>query len=175
MIDHLLTRRGTMRRIALAVSLTLVPGHALAAVAPKPAPTPDRRTLATAALLHAAFPHKGLDGAFYQGVATSYIAELKATPPALAELDRGIGLLDGSYIAPFAQLPGVIQKGLVEKVDQEPFFKALLWRGAELIYRDPTVWKLVGFEGSSVEYGGYHERGFDDIDWLPKGKAEAAA
>ncbi len=28
--------------------------------------------------------------------------------------------------------------------------------------------KMVGYEGSSVEYGGYKERGFSDIDWLPK-------
>jgi hypothetical protein len=30
------------------------------------------------------------------------------------------------------------------------------------------VWPLFGYEGSSLEYGGYLERGFDDIGWLPK-------
>ena len=38
---------------------------------------------------------------------------------------------------------------------------------AELYYL-PAVWALLGFEGSSVEFGGYVDRGFDDIDWLPR-------
>ena len=37
----------------------------------------------------------------------------------------------------------------------------------EHLYRNREVWQLVGYEGSSVEYGGYIDRGFDDIDWLP--------
>jgi hypothetical protein len=35
------------------------------------------------------------------------------------------------------------------------------------LYNNPLVYRLFGFEGSSVEYGGYIERGFDDIGWLP--------
>jgi hypothetical protein len=29
------------------------------------------------------------------------------------------------------------------------------------------VYRFFGFEGSSVEHGGYIDRGFDDIGWLP--------
>ena len=29
------------------------------------------------------------------------------------------------------------------------------------------VYRFFGFEGSSVEHGGYIQRGFDDIGWLP--------
>jgi hypothetical protein len=29
------------------------------------------------------------------------------------------------------------------------------------------VYRFFGFEGSSVEQGGYIHRGFDDIGWLP--------
>ena len=36
------------------------------------------------------------------------------------------------------------------------------------LYNDPAVWKKLGFEGSSAEFGGYLSRGFDDIAWLPK-------
>lgn len=164
-----MTRRGVVRSIAFAATLPLASGKAFGAVAA----TADRRTATTAALLRVAFPHGRLTPDFYRGVAETYVKEIAAKPAAISDHDRGLALLDGSYIAPFADLPPVIQKGLVEKVDQLPFFKAILWRGAELIYRDRSVWKMVGYEGSSLEYGGYHDRGFDDIDWLPKAGGKA--
>ena len=33
--------------------------------------------------------------------------------------------------------------------------------------RDMFFYRFFGFEGSSVEHGGYIRRGFDDIGWLP--------
>jgi len=30
------------------------------------------------------------------------------------------------------------------------------------------VWKHIDYPGSSKEYGGYINRGFNDIDWLPE-------
>ncbi len=32
---------------------------------------------------------------------------------------------------------------------------------------NPRVAAFFGWEGSSVEHGGYINRGFDDIGWLP--------
>lgn len=159
-----MTRRGVVRSIALAATIPFVCGPAIGATAV----AVDRRTASTAALLRVAFPHARLKPDFYRGVAATYLKEIAAKPAAIAEHDRGLALLDGNHMAAFADLPPVIQKGLVEKIDQEPFYKAMLWRGAELVYRDHEVWKMVGYQGSSLEYGGYINRGFDDIDWLPK-------
>ena len=55
----------------------------------------------------------------------------------------------------------------IEK-DHNDFFETV--RGATLggLYGNPRVAEMFGFEGSSVEHGGYIERGFDDIGWLPK-------
>jgi len=39
---------------------------------------------------------------------------------------------------------------------------------AEIVMRDPALWKTLGYQGSSIEHGGYLYRGFDDIDWLPQ-------
>lgn len=120
----------------------------------------------SAALLHAMFPHDALGMDFYREMAARYHAELVDRPAALAAHRAGLAELDGSHIAPFVQLPAVIQHAMVAKVDQQPFFTAYLSRGAELVYRDQRVWDRLGYEGSSVEYGGYLDRGFDDIDWL---------
>jgi hypothetical protein len=37
------------------------------------------------------------------------------------------------------------------------------------LFVDPDVWGMVGYGGSAVEHGGYINRGFDEIDWLPAG------
>jgi hypothetical protein len=34
------------------------------------------------------------------------------------------------------------------------------------------VWDAVGYEGPSVHKGGYVNRGFDDLDWLPDPRIE---
>lgn len=166
MIHSEVTRRGAVSALSALLSLTLAPGSGLAASL-----APDQRRLTTAALLRTAFPHDRLTAEFYASAAAIYLKEVDATPAGRLEHDRGLALLNGSYIAPFAGLPVVIQRGLVGKVDQEPFFKALLWRGAEIVYRDPQVWTLIGYQGSSIEHGGYLNRGFDDIGWLPKAGA----
>jgi hypothetical protein len=38
---------------------------------------------------------------------------------------------------------------------------------AVALYRNKQVWPKLGYEGPSFPFGGYLERGFDDIDWLP--------
>jgi len=37
------------------------------------------------------------------------------------------------------------------------------------LYNQHDVWTKLGYEGPSWEKGGYLERGFNDIDWLPEG------
>ena len=159
-----LSRRALMGRMAVCAALSGMATAARAAEAGVATLAPQARS--TAALMHVAFPHERLDAQFYARVALDYLAGIEGTP-ASAEHERGLALLDGSHIAPFANLPWPIQRSMVAKYDQEPFFKMLLMRGAELIYRDKKVWDMVGYEGSSLEYGGYLHRGFDDIDWLP--------
>ena len=40
------------------------------------------------------------------------------------------------------------------------------------LYNDQEVWGLLGYEGSSFEKGGYINRGFNDLDWLPEPRIE---
>jgi len=37
------------------------------------------------------------------------------------------------------------------------------------LYTDRKVWSELGYEGPSFKFGGYLERGFNDIDWLSEG------
>ena len=40
------------------------------------------------------------------------------------------------------------------------------------LYDDHEVWELLGYEGASFDKGGYIDRGFDDLDWLPDPRVE---
>jgi len=55
---------------------------------------------------------------------------------------------------------------ILRDIEDQPFFQTI--RGSLVVglYNQPAVWELLGYEGSSVEHGGYLERGFDDIAWL---------
>lgn len=57
---------------------------------------------------------------------------------------------------------------IVRSQQGTPLFNYLHWLTAESVLRDPTLWKKIGYQGSAIEFGGYLNRGFDDIDWLPK-------
>ena len=46
------------------------------------------------------------------------------------------------------------------------FFSTVRTATINNLYTNPLVYRFFGFEGSSVEHGGYIERGFDDIGWL---------
>jgi len=55
---------------------------------------------------------------------------------------------------------------LLREIETTPFFRET--RSALMfgLYDNKTLFPLFGYEGSSVEKGGYLARGFNDLDWL---------
>ena len=76
---------------------------------------------------------------------------------------------DRTYTVAFKDQSSGLQLQNLKRIDGNDFFETV--RGATLggLYGNPRVAMLFGFEGSSLEHGGYIDRGFDDIGWLPKG------
>ena len=56
---------------------------------------------------------------------------------------------------------------LLYAIEHGAFFQKLKGHLVVAFYDNKAVWPLFGYEGSSYEKGGYLDRGFDDIDWLP--------
>jgi hypothetical protein len=52
------------------------------------------------------------------------------------------------------------------------FFEAVRSKAIVTLYDDHEVWSLLGYEGPSFEHGGYLDRGFDDLSWLPDPRVE---
>ena len=59
--------------------------------------------------------------------------------------------------------------------DRRPaFFQALRGKTVTMLYNNERVWQAFGYEGASFEAGGYLDRGFDDLAWLPDPPEEAS-
>lgn len=61
------------------------------------------------------------------------------------------------------------REGLLRHFQNEGFFQGVRWTAYFAIYDNKEIWPLFGYEGSSVEYGGYIDRGFSDITFVPQG------
>lgn len=76
----------------------------------------------------------------------------------IAELDRDGRFLDQAEADQLRRL---------QAIEQGEFFQFLLPAVRGRLWDDREVWALIGYEGSSMEFGGYLNRGLADIDWLP--------
>ena len=57
---------------------------------------------------------------------------------------------------------------LLQGVAQGALFKKLQGDLLVTLYNNKEVWPKFGYEGASADKGGYINRGFNDIDWLPQ-------
>ena len=57
---------------------------------------------------------------------------------------------------------------VLQAVEKGGFFQKLRGDLVVSLYNQKEVWAKLGYEGSSYDKGGYIERGFNDIDWLPE-------
>jgi hypothetical protein len=114
------------------------------------------------------YPHDSIDDGPYAKVVEKLDQEAAKDPKAAQLLLDGVGSLNtaagGSYVA----MSEGKRVEILTSMEGQAFFQKV--RGAMIatFYNDPTVWKKLGYQGSSAEFGGYLHRGFNDITWLPK-------
>jgi hypothetical protein len=83
-------------------------------------------------------------------------------------LDNAMEILAGNSHENRSALPDQGKVEATGKIRHTPFFQFVLNEALSGVYRHPLTWELLGYEGSSLEFGGYVGRGLDDIDWLPE-------
>ena len=71
----------------------------------------------------------------------------------------------------FADLPADEQLEALKAIEGSDFFELVRSTAVVEVYSDQRTWQLVGYEGSSFDKGGYLDRGFNDLDWLPDPEA----
>jgi hypothetical protein len=119
------------------------------------------------------FPHDMLVDGYYITAVKPWDAKAAADPAVKAMINNGVSRLDQDardrHKVPYAEVQWEVDRvALLQGIEQTDFFKKMRGDLIVSLYNQKEVWPKFGYEGSSAEHGGYINRGFSDIDWLPK-------
>jgi hypothetical protein len=176
-------RRGKYsRRIFLQGAASAVPAVAVAASAGigiEDAWAADAATLAPTTLktlvkvARDIYPHDFLVDSYYITAIKPWDGKAAKDPAVKALLEDGVrrlnqDALDRHKLA-YVQVPWEADRiVLLQGIEQTDFFQKVRSDLVVSLYNQEELWPKFGYEGSSAEHGGYINRGFNDIDWLPK-------
>ncbi|GMG82994.1 hypothetical protein LNKW23_22070 [Paralimibaculum aggregatum] len=117
------------------------------------------------------YPHDRIADRHYALAVKAHDEKAAGDPDFAKMIEDGVAGLDaaaaeaghGSYLGTGWEIDRV---ALLRAIEDGGFFQTI--RGGLVVglYNQKDVWPVFGYEGSSAEYGGYLERGFDDIAWL---------
>jgi hypothetical protein len=117
------------------------------------------------------FPHDKLPDKYYAVAVAAYDGASAKDSKLKSLLTEGVTALDASATAAhgkrYAEVPEEARRvALLKAIEATPFFQRIKGDLVFGLYNNKEVWPLLGYEGSSVEKGGYLNRGFNDINWL---------
>jgi hypothetical protein len=130
----------------------------------------SRQTLVR--VLRVAFPHQTFPDGPYERTAAKIVEAAGQSTWSTLQLTQGLTSLDSLSGRAFADLGADEALKVLQQVEGTEFFGLIRRTAVVSLYDDPEVWEALGYEGSSFEKGGYIDRGFDDLDWLPSPRIE---
>ena len=112
------------------------------------------------------YPHDRVPDQFYVVAVKGYDTAEQAPM-----IEAGIAALDGaargkgheSYLSAGWEDDRV---EILRGMEESEFFQTIRGGLVTGLYNQKEVWPLFGYEGESFSFGGYIDRGFNDIDWL---------
>lgn len=122
-----------------------------------------------ARMIRVMFPHKGIPDAPYIRAAEAVLAlacEKPGRQVAFAAAIQDLMNLDFEAMDDAAALEHL------RAMSATDFFTQVQGKALLAFYDDPEVWEHLGYEGPSFDKGGYVNRGFNDLDWLPDPRIE---
>ena len=147
----------------------LAAGSPLALLAPSRAWAVDLTSLtsAEAATLLAATrtiaPHDKLEDAAYAFVVRALDAAAVKDEALHRQLKEGVASLG----AGFAGGSESVRVEALRRIESTPFFQNLRVQTLLVLYSTPLAYAYFGYEGEAFSKGGYLQRGFNDLRWLP--------
>jgi hypothetical protein len=135
-------------------------------------PASEAQTLLQA--LRVMYPHDSLSDQYYAQVVAALDKDAKGDQAVAAKLNDGVAGLDEAGPVPFLELSEGNQRRVLDGIATSDFFQTIRFKTIAVFYNNPLVWQAFGYEGEAFDYGGYIERGFDDLGWLPDPPDEAS-
>ncbi len=115
------------------------------------------------------YPSKSITDDQYAKTIEGFDVKAKTDRTFAKLLQDGVASLDAAAQGKWLEAGDEVSLQTLKGIDATPFFQTVRGAliGADGPYNLPAVWKAFGYEGSSWQFGGYLNRGFGDIAWLP--------
>lgn len=112
------------------------------------------------------YPHDKVGDEFYVIAVKGY-----DTADAAPGIEAGIAALDaaaqGKGFASYLETGWERERvDILRRMEDSAFFQQIRGGLVTGLYNQKAIWPIFGYEGSSFEFGGYIDRGFNDINWL---------
>jgi hypothetical protein len=128
--------------------------------------TLSRRAMATIiAVARTLYPHDALPDDVYARVGEKLAEAASEDFGAARAIEEGVDGLNGGW--PFAELSADARVEAIKRIEGSDFFELVRSTAVVEVYSDERTWRVVGYEGPAFNKGGYLNRGFNDLDWLP--------
>ncbi|MEM6486669.1 MAG: hypothetical protein AAF677_00120 [Pseudomonadota bacterium] len=111
------------------------------------------------------YPHAKFSDAPYQRTCDAVRAAAGKSIGATLMFAEGVQDLEA---AGFAGMDDAAALSHLKTIEATPFFQMVRGTAVVALYNDHEVWDVLGYEGASYDQGGYIDRGFNDLDWLPE-------
>jgi hypothetical protein len=109
-------------------------------------------------------PHDKLDDAAYALVIKAVDEGALNDDHVRKTIKEGIAGLG----AGFATRPESERSAVLKKIESSEFFQTTRLKTLQVLYATPMAYAYFGYEGEAFSKGGYLERGFNDLHWLPE-------
>ena len=108
-------------------------------------------------------PHDKLDDAAYALVVKAVDADAAKDEGLLKTIKDGIAQLGTGFVKS-SEGDRVIA---LKKIEHSEFFHVMRLKTLQVLYATPIAYAYFGYEGEAFSKGGYIQRGFNDLHWLP--------
>ncbi len=119
------------------------------------------------------FPHPSLDDAVYAFVVRDLDAAAKDAAVKTLLTD-GVKQLDTAANGDWLKLDDAARLATVTRIAGNPFFEKIRGTAVVSLYNNELAFAHFGYQGETFSKGGYLERGFNDLTWLPAPPAAAS-
>jgi hypothetical protein len=161
-------RRFIVAAVTFSVIAANLPGSAWLKTSAAWAESADESNGLLVRLARLLFPHDGMADSVYAEVIDDVLAATASDPAMTAALQSAESAFDSQRGDPWMGLDELEQIAVLQELQDEAFFAAILSTVRRHFYYNKLVWKHLDYPGSSREFGGYIHRGFNDIDWIPE-------
>ncbi|WP_312255234.1 twin-arginine translocation signal domain-containing protein [Stutzerimonas nitrititolerans] len=120
------------------------------------------------------YPHDSMEGAVYALVVKDLDSKAAGDPGYADLLHGGIAELNERAGGDWLEAGEARQLAILEALQDSAFFTQVRSVAVTSLYSNELAYRHFGYEGASYPLGGYLNRGFNDLTWLPEPPVDAS-